>query len=174
MSSPEEWFKNLTPVCKTWLSIAVITTVGASFGVLNIELIYLSFPLVFKKFQIWRLITNFFFFGKLGFKWIFQMFILYKYTTMLEQNEFQGPRGIAELLHLMIFGGIMLTLFAWIIGGMYFLGPGLTFTLLYVWSRKSPNANVSFWGFQFKAWHLPFVLLILGCMLLHLSIYLYI
>jgi len=160
--SPEEWFKNLTPIAKTWLSIAVITTVGAQFGFVNLAYLYFDVQLIYKKFQIWRLITTFFYFGKLGFGFLIQMFILTRYTQMLESTHFQGPSGLAEMVFLLLFGGSGLILLNWIFfsGKIPFLASALSFVLLYVWSRKSPYIDVSFWGFQFKAWHLPFVLLL--------------
>lgn len=50
--SPEEWFKNLTPIAKTWLSIAVITTIGAQFGFINLAYLYFDVTLIYKKFQV--------------------------------------------------------------------------------------------------------------------------
>ena len=50
--SPEQWFKNLTPIAKTWLSIAVITTVGAQFGFVNLAYLYFDVQLIYRKFQV--------------------------------------------------------------------------------------------------------------------------
>ena len=180
MAGPEEWFKSLTPVAKAWLSIAVITTVGAQFGFINLAYLYFDPMLIYKKFQvfhhviiitypctahhhqIWRFVTTFFYFGKLGFGFLIQMFILTRYTQMLENDHFPGPSGLAEMVFLLIFGGSGLILLNWIVfgGSIPFLASALSFVLLYVWSRKSPYIDVTFWGFQFKAWHLPFVLLL--------------
>merc|ERR1712154_121186 len=143
------------------MGIAVITTVGAQFGFVNLAYLYFDPQLIYSKFQIWRLITTFFYFGKLGFGFLIQMFILTRYTQMLEDERFQGAAGLAEMVFLLMFGGSGLILLNWIFfsGKVPFLASALSFTLLYVWSRKSPYIDVSFWGFQFKAWHLPFVLL---------------
>ena len=51
-SGPEEWFKNLTPITKIWLSVAVITTVGAQFGFVNLAYIYFDIQLIYRKFQV--------------------------------------------------------------------------------------------------------------------------
>ena len=34
----------------------------------------------------------------------------------------------------------------------------MVFMILYVWSKKDPYRTVTFWGFDFQAWHFPFVL----------------
>jgi len=158
MSTPEEWFKNLTPIAKIWLCAAVITTVGVSFGFIDLSLIYLDYYLVFKKLQIWRLITNFLFFGKFSFSFIIQMFILVQYTKFLEETEYRGSRGMAELIFAILFGMIGLLGLNWILGlNIPFLASSLSFIILYIWSRKNPYQPVNFWGFQFHAWYLPFV-----------------
>jgi Derlin-2/3 len=166
-NSPEQWFKNLTPIAKTWLSLAVIATAGTGFGLIPIEYIYFSVPLVLRKFQIWRLITNFLYFGKFSIGWFFQMFILSRYTQLLEEQHFPGPRGTAELVFLLLFGAISLLLLNWMFmgGSIPFMASGLSFVLMYVWSRKSPFTEVSFWGFGFKAWHLPFVITVFHVLL---------
>ena len=162
MVSPEEWFKNLTPICKTWLTLAVVTTVGIQFKFVNPEWIYLNFDFVFKRFHIWRLITNFFFFGQFSFGWLIQMFILSRYTQLLEETEFQGSRGIADFTFLLLFCGIGLILLNWMIGGIIpFMGTALSFVVMYVWSRKNPYNQVNIWGFTFEAWYLPFVMALL-------------
>lgn len=38
------------------------------------------------------------------------------------------------------------------------LGPGLVFSVLYVWCQRNPFAQASFFGFAFKAVYLPWVL----------------
>jgi Derlin-2/3 len=56
-----------------------------------------------------------------------------------------------------MFASFVSQLIAYLMGNLYFLGSPLIFMILYVWSRKDPERPVSFWGFAFKAWHLPFV-----------------
>lgn len=47
-----------------------------------------------------------------------------------------------------------------------FLGPSLSFMLVYVWARKNPYTNLSFLGvFNFTAPFLPWVLLAFSVML---------
>ena len=63
--SPGDWYKSLPPVCRAWGTACVLTTVGVQLGVLDLRSLYLDFPAVFRKFQIWRLLTNFCFVGGL-------------------------------------------------------------------------------------------------------------
>ena len=48
----------------------MLTTVGVQLGVLDLRALYLDFPSVFKRFQIWRLLTNFCFVGGFGFPFV--------------------------------------------------------------------------------------------------------
>ncbi|KAB0406267.1 hypothetical protein E2I00_014312, partial [Balaenoptera physalus] len=52
--------------------------------------LYFNPELIFKHFQIWRLITNFLFFGPVGFNFLFNMIFLYRYCRMLEEGSFRG------------------------------------------------------------------------------------
>merc|ERR1711964_825805 len=44
-------------------------------------------------------------------------------------------------------------------------GHAMVFYLMYIWSRKEPHVQVTFYGFGFKAWHLPFVLMAVGLLM---------
>lgn len=46
-----------------------------------------------------------------------------------------------------------------------FLGSVLVFYVLYVWCRKSPYTEVSFWSFGFKAWQFPYAMLVASMLL---------
>jgi hypothetical protein len=44
--------------------------------------------------QVWRLFTNFFFFGSISLDFFFHMFFLVRYCRMLEEGSFRGrPAG---------------------------------------------------------------------------------
>jgi Derlin-2/3 len=52
-----------------------------------------------------------------------------------------------------------------IIPGLYFLGPSLVTLMIYVWSRKDAYGQVTFFGFRFSMWQLPFVLMVFHVLL---------
>ena len=76
MASPGEWYNSLPPVCRTWGTACVLTTVGVQLGVVDLRSIYLDFPLVFKRFQIWRLLTNFCFLGGFSFPFVMRVMMM--------------------------------------------------------------------------------------------------
>ena len=54
----------------------MLTTVGVQLGVLDLRALYLDFPSVFKRFQIWRLLTNFCFVGGFGFPFVMRIMMM--------------------------------------------------------------------------------------------------
>lgn len=161
--SPEEWYRSLPLITKIYFTTAVATTCLTSFGVLSPQLLYLNFELVFKKFQIWRLLTCFIFFGPFGMPFVFNIFILVRHFNMLESEYFnRGSAGTADLVFMCLFGMTIMIVVAYFYEGLVFIGSALVFMTIYVWSRKDPHRPVNFWGFSFDAWHFPFVLLVVG------------
>ncbi|VFQ81382.1 unnamed protein product [Cuscuta campestris] len=64
MASPAEYYKSLPPISKAYGTACLAVTVAFALGVVNPANIALLPELVFYRFQVWRLITNFFFLGK--------------------------------------------------------------------------------------------------------------
>uniref|UniRef100_H3ANF9 Derlin n=1 Tax=Latimeria chalumnae TaxID=7897 RepID=H3ANF9_LATCH len=112
---------------------------------------------LYRKYQLWRLITNFLFFGPLGFSFFFNMIFLYRYCRMLEEGSFRGRT--ADFVFMFLFGGILMTLFG-LYASLFFLGQAFTIMLVYVWSRRNPYVRMNFFGLlNFQAPFLPWVLM---------------
>ncbi|XP_047292143.1 derlin-2 isoform X3 [Homo sapiens] len=119
--------------------------------------LYFNPELIFKHFQIWRLITNFLFFGPVGFNFLFNMIFLYRYCRMLEEGSFRGRT--ADFVFMFLFGGFLMTLFGLFVS-LVFLGQAFTIMLVYVWSRRNPYVRMNFFGLlNFQAPFLPWVLM---------------
>ena len=52
--------------------------------------------------QVWRLFTNFFFFGPIGLDFLFHMFFLVRYCRLLEEGSFRGRT--ADFVAMLLFG----------------------------------------------------------------------
>ncbi|KXZ44460.1 hypothetical protein GPECTOR_67g300 [Gonium pectorale] len=143
--------------------MAFLTTAGCALEIITPFNVYFNAKLVFKDLELWRLITNFFFFGNLGLDFVFHMFFLIKYCKSLEEGSFRGRS--ADFLWMLLFGGTLLTLIAPFVN-IQFLGSSLTFMMVYVWGRRHQYVNLSFLGiFNFTAPYLPWVLLAFSLML---------
>jgi len=154
----------MLPVTRWYFAIAMATTVGATLGFINPRWLYIDFDAVFYKFQIWRLVTCFIFFGTFGIPFIIQMVLLTQYVGRLEQVSFSGgARATADYCFFLLFNGLVILVIAFFWGSLYFVGGAIVFSALYVWSRRQPHAIVNFYfGIQIVAWQFPFVLLVLA------------
>lgn len=164
----EDWYKQMPVITRSYLTASILTTVGCSLEIISPYSLYLNPVLVVKQYEFWRLITNFFFFGKMDLDFLFHMFFLARYCKLLEENSFRGRT--ADFFYMLLFGGTVLTAVV-LAGGMVpylsvsfakilFLSNSLTFMMVYVWSKRNPFVHMSFLGlFTFTAPYLPWVLL---------------
>ena len=68
--------------------------------------LYFNPNLILKKYQLWRLISTFLFFGNLGFNFFFNMIFTYRYCRMLEEGSFRGRT--ADFVVMFVFGGVLM------------------------------------------------------------------
>ncbi|KAA8534896.1 hypothetical protein F0562_029888 [Nyssa sinensis] len=161
MSSPAEFYHSLPPISKAYGTLCLLATTAFQFGLYNPVAIALIYERVFLRFQVWRLITNFFFLGKFSINFGIRLLMIARYGVQLENGPFQ--RRTADFLWMMIFGALsLLVLSAIPMLWSPFLGISLVFMLLYVWSREFPNANINIYGLvTLKAFYLPWAMLAL-------------
>jgi len=69
------------------LTTSVVTTAACALELVSPFSLYFNAQLVVYKFQVWRLLTNFFFFGALGLDFLFHMFFLVRYCRLLEEGR---------------------------------------------------------------------------------------
>ncbi|CAK9165366.1 unnamed protein product [Ilex paraguariensis] len=161
MSSPAEYYNSLPPISKAYGTICLFATTAYQFGFYDPETIALIYKLVFSHFQLWRLITNFFFLGPFSINFGIRLLMIARYGVQLETGPFQ--RRTADFLWMIIFGAmslLVLSAIPWFQSA--FLGISMVFMLLYVWSREFPNANINIYGLvTLKAFYLPWAMLAL-------------
>uniref|UniRef100_A0A8D1VD84 Derlin n=1 Tax=Sus scrofa TaxID=9823 RepID=A0A8D1VD84_PIG len=150
-------FLQVPAVTRTYTTACVLTTAAVQLEFLSPFQLYFNPHLVFRKFQVWRLVTNFLFFGPLGFSFFFNMLFVFRYCRMLEEGSFRGRT--ADFVFMFLFGGVLMILLG-LLGSLFFLGQALTAMLVYVWSRRSPRVRVNFFGLlTFQAPFLPWALM---------------
>uniref|UniRef100_A0A6N2KX84 Derlin n=1 Tax=Salix viminalis TaxID=40686 RepID=A0A6N2KX84_SALVM len=178
----EDWYKQMPIITRSYVTAAVVTTIGCSLDIISPSNLYLNPRLVMKNYEFWRLVTNFLYFRKMGgfsseyndvyhignLDFMFHMFFLARYCKLLEENSFRGRT--ADFFYMLLFGATVLTSIV-IVGGnipylsesfakIIFLSNSLTFMMVYVWSKQNPFIHMSFLGlFTFTAAYLPWVLL---------------
>ncbi|BDA49951.1 Derlin-2.1 [Coccomyxa sp. Obi] len=153
----EDWYKQLPIVTRLYVTSCFLVTAACALEIITPFNIYFNARLIYQKWEVWRLLTNFLFFGSLGLDFVFHMFFLIKYSKSLEEGSFRGRS--ADFLWMLLLGAGLLLLIAPFVN-IQFLGSSLTFMMVYVWGRRHPYVNLSFLGiFNFTAPYLPWVLL---------------
>ncbi|XP_034710262.1 derlin-1.1-like [Vitis riparia] len=165
MATPAEYFRSLPPVSKIYGVACLLTTTAYSLQLYSRGNIALSYELVFKRFQVWRLVTNFFFLGPFSFAFAFRLLIIARYGVSLERGPFD--KRTADYVWMLISGALSLLVMAAVPYLLSeFMGASLVFMIVYVWGREFPNAQIDFYGLvSFKGFYLPWIYLALDLLL---------
>nr|XP_043635000.1 derlin-1-like [Erigeron canadensis] len=165
MATPMQYYNSIPPVAKTYASICFLTSLGRHLQLYNPGILALYYEDVFKHFQIWRLITSFFFIGSFSFTFAFRLFIILKYGVQLERGPFD--KRTADYVWMFFFGALSLLVVA-AIPFLWFpyMGASLVFMIVYVWSRELPNTRINIQGLvELKGFYLPWAMLAIDLVL---------
>jgi Derlin-2/3 len=125
--------------------------------------LYFNYDLIFRKFQIWRILTNFFYFGNFSLSLIFHLILFFRNSKYLEKSVFKG--NSADYIHFLLINIIILSLIG-PYSGIVFLSNSLSFSMTYYFGRKSKNTFVNFMGiFTMRAPYLPWFYLLFSYLL---------
>ncbi|KAM3682921.1 hypothetical protein ACJW31_12G107200 [Castanea mollissima] len=165
MSTPAEYYLSLPPVSKFYRVACLMTTSALYLDLYDPYNIALFYSLALKRFQVWGLITNFFFLGPFSFSFAFRLLMIARYGVSVERGPFD--KRTAEYVWMFVFGALSLLVMAAV---PYlqspFLGGSLVFMLVYVWSREFPNARISIYGLvSLKGFYFPWAMLALSLIL---------
>ncbi|XP_007038301.2 PREDICTED: derlin-1.1 [Theobroma cacao] len=161
MSTPAQYYESLPPVSKFYGVACLLTTSALYLGLYDPWNIALSYEDVFKRFQVWRLITNFFLLGPFSPSFAIHLIMIARYGVLLEKGPFD--KRTADYVWMLIFGALSLLVmgaipFLW----TPFMAGSLVFMIVYVWSREFPNAQISIYGIvTLKGFYLPWAFLAL-------------
>ena len=160
MSSPQEMWEALPPVTRAWLSASVAATTLVSFGALDSNKLMFWPPLIWERLELWRFLGCFVFFGKFSFNFIMSMFILARFSAGYEADPIKtsAAGGTADYAFALLLMACVCLVVAWAMESV-FMGPTLSFAVLYLWSKRNPEAPTSIWGFRLKGAQLPWGLM---------------
>ena len=154
----QDWFFEVPVITRSYVAIAILVTASCSLELVSPFSLYFNLKLIMFKLQLWRLFTNFFFFGALGVDFLFHMFFLARYCRLLEEGSFRGRT--ADFALMLAFGGLLMCVCSLFVAVPPFLGSSLAFMMVYVWARRNDDVRMSFLSlFTFRAPYLPWVLL---------------
>ena len=156
-------FNQAPKITKILIISSFATSILVWTGLITTLDIYLNYTLIIKRFQIWRILTSFFYFGELSLSLVFSMVVFFRDSKDLEKKIFHG--NCADYLYFLFFCMIFL-LFLSIFTKPVFLSSSLNFAMMYYWGRKSKTTNVEFMGvFTFRAPYLPWFYLVISFLL---------
>ncbi len=158
----EAWWRSIPPITRTWVTAVALIAVAARVGALSPGVLAYDPALVVRKFHVWRLVSPFFWFGRPSMGWLFQMMMLHNFGARLEADTFAsggGPgRGsTADFFWQLVLGAFALLNLATAMG-IPFLGPPLLAFVIYLWSRRHPEEEATFWFFRVPGAMLPWVM----------------
>uniref|UniRef100_A0A7S2XX42 Derlin n=1 Tax=Fibrocapsa japonica TaxID=94617 RepID=A0A7S2XX42_9STRA len=156
--SPQDWYNSVPFITKVWLTSTLAVTLAVNFGILPAGHLFLNFPLIWKKFQFWRLLTNFTCMGKLGFGTLITFYMLYSYSEKYETGgcfNTGGGGGVSDYAFMMMFGMVVMNIIGYFMNTPFMAQP-LVFFVMYVWSRRFPDLTVSFmFGVKIQSIYAP-------------------
>jgi len=154
---PEQWYRNLPVVTRGYLTAAFATTVVVQLELLSPMLLYLDFEAALGKLELWRLLTNYCFFGTFGLPFVFSMFFLVRYGRELEVKRFGGRS--ADFLWCLALCGAGMLVVAYLLGNQPFLASSMLSAIVYLWAREHAEQTLSIFGlFNVQAFYFPWVL----------------
>lgn len=151
------WWSAIPPLTKLLGSVWLGAAVGATMNLVPLAQMAMSWRLVLRKFQIWRLVTHVGFLAPLSRHFAFRLMWLFVYGPPLENLMTAYNPG--EFAFMLLFSMVMFNI-VYIFMPMAFCGSALVFTILYLWSRHFSSQEVSIWGLvSIKAFYLPWAFL---------------
>ncbi|KAK0079938.1 hypothetical protein PV325_000625 [Microctonus aethiopoides] len=159
MSDLRNWVNSLPIFTRYWLLCTVGLSLFGRFGLISPHILILLYDNFIHKFEIWRAVTSLFYYPLnpgTGFHFLINCFFLYRYSSKLEREEFDGRP--ADYLFMLIFNWLCSVIISLIVNVPLLMDP-MVISVLYVWCQLNQDVIVSFlFGAQFKAMYLPWVL----------------
>jgi Derlin-2/3 len=140
-----EGYLKTPPVSRLFMSSTFLLTLLSLFFNQNQwpEFLSMNWNAV-SKFQFWRLITGFLYFGPFGLNYLLTMQFIWQYLSQIEKLYFNQPERFLLLLG---FGASSLLLSYFFLNlSPPFLGHNLCAYLVYIWSRKFEGTPVNLMG----------------------------
>lgn len=154
-----DFYMRVSPITRNLLSGSLLTLALVQGGVVSPQALFFERSLVFQKLQVWRLATNFLYFGPASVPLAFNLLMLYNAFSSLE------TRGASKVLERLGVGCAAMLAVAtvsvpWV--KFNFLSAALVMLANTLWSIDEPETTVGVWGIPVKNKFLPFALIALN------------
>lgn len=157
--------KEIHPITLFYIgAIAIITIISKIYEETEfLKLIKLNYKKVIRKYEIWRLITTFFYIGKFSPRFIIKFLLYYRRMKSSEQ-KFKKKKKLAEFIMMLIYLMIIIHICNFI--GYYyfkikvnsFLSHQLMFSIILINSKREPTKYFRFYFFHIENRYVPYFL----------------
>ncbi|XP_032899304.1 derlin-3 isoform X3 [Amblyraja radiata] len=93
-------YRHIPVVTRAYTTACVLTTAAVQLEVITPFQLYFNPDLIVKKYQVWRLLTNFLFFGPLGFSFLFNMIFFIQLFGIFASLFFLGQAFTIMLVYI--------------------------------------------------------------------------
>lgn len=162
-----DWYWDMPIVTRIYFTACTVATVSCAMDLITPFHLYYNSHAIWHQGQLWRLVTNFLFFGNWGIDFLFHMYFLIRYCRSLEEGRSFRGKPLDFLFCLVLGMAVMMAIAPWTNNIMFF-GSSLTFMLVYLWGKRNPEMQISLLGLVgFSAPYLPWVLMGFSLLLGH-------
>jgi len=159
MADVSDWFRTLPKFTRYWFGGTVALSLLGRFGIISPYYFILRYQDLIYNYQIWRPLTALLFYPispQTGFHFLINLYFLVNYSKLLETGVFATRP--ADYAFLLLFNWLFCTITALYMNMMVLMDP-MVLSILYVWCNLNRDTIVNFWfGSQFRALYLPWVL----------------
>ena len=139
-----DWYWSMPVVTRLYFSGCCAVTLLCALDLITPFDVYYNWHAVAQRGQVWRVVTNFLFFGNFGIDFLFHMYFIVRYSRGLEEGRaFAGRPG--DFLFCLAFG-MAAIMAAAPFTSMLFFGQSLSFMLVYLWAKRNPDMQISMLG----------------------------
>ena len=162
----EKEFKDIPPITLIYIVITGIVEAISNYYEDNtnfLKLIRLDYKKIMNNYEVWRLITNFFYIGKISPQFFFK-FLLYFRRMKSTENKFKKKKKLAEFIMMLIYLMIIIHICNFI--GYYylklkinsFLSHQLMFSIILINSKREPTKLFRFYFIHIENRYVPIFL----------------
>lgn len=166
---PQDWFQSLPIVTQYWLAATGVITIAANFNIIEPEQCIFVWKRIQSHLELWRVFTCFCYAGSFSFPTAFK---IYMQVIMSRQYEKSNPYntgaggGTADYIFSLLFAAIVMLVTYPIVLPFLNIFPifhnNLVFFVVYVWSKRNPEAQGNIWGFPIPAPYFPWAYIALS------------
>lgn len=166
---PQDWFQSLPVVTQYWLGATAVITIAANFNIIESHQTLFVWSKIQSNLELWRVFTCFCYAGGFSFPTVFK---IYMQVIMSRQYEKSNPYntgaggGTADYIFALIFAAIVTMLTYPLVVPFLPMMPSfhnnLVFFVVYVWSKRNPEAQGNIWGFPIPAPYFPWAYIALS------------